>query len=495
MSPNLALCSRLGALLGADRIVTDDATIASRSHDYWLLDLQRRLHGVSPDQPLLVVQPHTEEDVSKLLSFANAEGLHIVPFGAGSGVCGGARPDKNDIVLDLSLMNRIIAINETALTVTVQPGMLGRDFEAALNARGYSMGHFPQSINLSSVGGWVATRASGQYSTKYGSIENMLVALNVVLADGTIVRTHDAPRSSTGPSLNELMLGSEGTLAVITEITYRIHPLPQKEAGQAFSFVDFHMGLQAIRKITRAGWQPALVRLYDESETVRHFGSAHKNSCVLLLLSEGPEALVDVELSECWRIAERDGGRPLGASLVDEWKENRFKIPDVNELAVSKGVVFDTIEISANWDRIDDLYDSVIRSLKSVPGIIAASAHSSHSYQQGSCLYFTFAVKKPHWLPRIIAGKLSFGHYSGFTSPADLSYVEQIYTDCWTRVMQATVDNGGSISHHHGIGKVRAGWLATEIGASGVDVLRAVKQALDPNGVLNRSTLIPGERP
>ncbi|CAN5309561.1 FAD-binding oxidoreductase [soil metagenome] len=493
MSPNLVLGSRLAALLGVDRIVTDRSIISSRSHDYWLLDMQRRLHGVAPDQPLLVVQPHNEDDVSKLLSFAHAEGLHIVPFGAGSGVCGGARPDKNDVVLDLSLMNRIIAINETALTVTVQPGMLGNDFEAALNARGYSMGHFPQSIYLSSVGGWVATRASGQYSTKYGSIEDMLVALNVVLADGTSVRSHNSPRSSTGPSLNELMLGSEGTLAVITEITYRIHPLPQKEAGRAFSFVNFHMGLQAIRKITRAGWQPALVRLYDESETTRHFGSAHKNSCVLLLLSEGPEALVDVELSECSRIAEHNGGKPLGATLVDQWKHNRFKVPDVNELAVSKGVVFDTIEISANWDRIDDLYDAVIRSLKSVPGIIAASAHSSHSYQQGSCLYFTFAAKKPHWLPRIIAGKLSFGHYSGFTSPADVSFVEQLYTDCWSRVMQATVDNGGSISHHHGIGKVRAGWLATELGASGVDVLRAVKHALDPNGVLNRSTLIPAE--
>ncbi len=494
MSQVHTLGSRLASLLGADRIVTDKPTIESRSHDYWLLDMQRRLHGVNTGQPLLVVQPHNEDDVCKLLSFAFAEGLHVVPFGAGSGVCGGARPTSDDIVLDLSLMNRIIKLSETALTVTVQPGMLGRDLEAALNARGYSMGHFPQSINLSSVGGWVATRASGQYSTKYGSIEDMLVSLNVVLADGTSVHTKNAPRSSTGPSLNELMLGSEGTLAVITEITYRIHPLPQKESGLAFAFTDFHAGMEAIRKIMRAGWQPALVRLYDASETARHFGSAHKNSCVMLLLSEGPEALVDVELAECARIAELDGGKPLGESLVTEWKSDRFKIPDVKDLAVSKGAVFDTIEISANWDRIDALYDAVIRSLRTMPGILAASAHSSHSYQQGTCLYFTFAAKKPHWLPRVVVGKLSFGKYSGFTSPSDVAFVEQLYNECWRRVMQATLDHHGSISHHHGIGKVRAGWLATELGASGVEVLNSVKRALDPRGVLNRNTLIPASQ-
>ncbi len=491
MSQTQQLGSRLATLLGADRIVTDTTVIDSRSHDYWLLDLQRRLHGVPSTEPLLVVQPQTHDDVCKLLSFAHAEELHVVPFGAGSGVCGGARPNRDDIVLDLSAMNRIIEINEAALTVTVEPGMLGRDFEAALNSRGYSMGHFPQSINLSSVGGWVATRASGQYSTKYGSIEDMLVALQVVLADGTSIRTKNAPRSATGPGLNGLILGSEGTLAVITEITYRIHPLPQKEAGEAFAFNGFHMGLQAIRKIMRAGWQPALLRLYDSSETVRHFGRAHANSCVLLVLSEGPDALVDVELAECSKIAEQNGGTALGDELVTHWKQNRFKIPDVKDLAIGKGIVFDTIEISANWDRIDDLYDAVMASLKTVPGIVAASAHSSHSYQQGTCFYFTFAAKKPHWLPRLIAGKVSFGLFNGFASPADLAFVERLYSECWDKVMQATVDHEGSISHHHGIGKVRAGWLATEIGVTGVEVLKLVKRALDPRNVLNRGTLIP----
>lgn len=485
-----SLGSRLATLLGDDRIVTDEKIIASRSHDYWLLDLQRRLHGVATETPAVVVQPLCHDDVSKLLAFAHSHGLHVVPFGAGSGVCGGARPTADEIVLDLSKMNRIVNLNEIALTVTVEPGMLGRDFEAALNARGYSMGHFPQSINLSSVGGWVATRASGQYSTKYGSIEDMLVSLHVVLADGTSVRTKDAPRSSTGPNLNELVMGSEGTLAVITEITYRIHPLPEKESGMAFSFADFHAGLTAIRQIMRAGWQPALVRLYDSSESLRHFGRAYKNSCVLLLAGEGPEALVDVELDQCGQIAQANGGTALGSALVDEWMDNRFQVPDVNDLAASKGVVFDTIEIAANWDHIDALYDAVIAELKSVPGIVAASAHSSHSYQQGTCLYFTFAAKKPRWLPRVIAGKLSLGRYCGFASPADLTFVEALYNGCWQKVMDATLANHGTISHHHGIGKVRAAWLATEIG-SGIDVLRRIKAALDPSNVLNPNTLIP----
>ena len=475
-------------LLGDSKVRVDGETLSSRSHDFWLLDFQRRLHGQPQEQPLCVVMAQSADDVVAVVRFAVENGIALVPYGAGSGVCGGARPGTEAIVLDVSRMNRLVSINEMALTVTVQPGMMGNQLEAALNQAGYSMGHFPQSINLSSVGGWVATRASGQFSTKYGGIEDMLVSLKGVLADGTLLETRNSPRTATGPSVNELMLGSEGTLAVLTELTFKIHPLPEKRAVRAFQFDSFAAGLNAIRLIMREGWKPALARLYDAAETKRHFAKeAARGTCVLLVLSEGPAALADAELAQCTRIAMAQGAVDIGEGPVRHWLEKRFNIPNLNELATEKGVVFDTIEVAANWDCIHAVYQDAVKRLKQIPGIVAASAHSSHSYQQGTCLYFTFAIKKPYWLWRQIARRVRL---ASFTQAEDLAAVEASYNAGWTAVMEATLANGGTISHHHGVGKVRMPWLRTELSLS-YPVLAAVKAALDPKGVLNPGTLFP----
>jgi alkyldihydroxyacetonephosphate synthase len=481
------LCAQLRALIGEDKVLTDSNELAARSHDFWLLDLQRRVHGGTHPLPLCVVQPETTADVSAVLSLANRERIPVVPFGAGSGVCGGAKPDENSIVMDMRKMTKVIKVNDNALTVTVQPGLLGSEFERLMNERGYSLGHFPQSIGLSTVGGWVATRASGQFSTKYGGIEDMLVCLKAVLADGSPVATSDVPRSSTGPNVNQLLLGSEGTLAVITELTFKIHPLPEKQAGSAFRFSDFHEGLGAIQAIMRAGWKPALVRLYDATETVRHFpefGGA--GASLLLVLSEGPAALVDAELSACRHICLMSGAPDVGDKPVNTWLENRFHVPDMVDLAENKGVIFDTIEVAANWDHIHDVYNGVISALRTVPGLLVGSAHSSHSYQQGTCLYFTFAVKKPYWMAGQIAQRIS--SLGRFNSPRHADVVARTYNECWQKVMEATLANHGTISHHHGIGKVRMPWVESELSLS-YRVLERIKHALDPNGILNPGTL------
>lgn len=494
------LKSQLQALLGEKKVHTGAEILSSRNHDYWLLDLQRRLHGEQGPLPLCVVQPESHAEVAAVVTFASRESLEVVPYGRGSGVCGGARPRNGALVLDLSNMSGILEINETNLTVTVQPGMLGSEFEEELNKRGYSMGHFPQSIALSSVGGWVATRASGQYSAKYGSIEDMLVCFKGVLADGSTIATKNIPRAAVGPDVNELILGSEGTLVVLTEVTFRIHTLPEKQTFAAFQFPTMRQGLEAIRLIRRAGWKPCLTRLYDGVETQRHFGGGHdipnpfnamkehKDGCMLLLASEGPAALADVEIAECSKIAELAGGTARGEGPVKHWLKVRFRIPNLVELAQDKGVVFDTIEVAANWDKVADLYDAVIASLKTVPGLMVASAHSSHSYDQGACLYFTFAVKKPYWLLRQVARRVTFKRYDGFASAGDAKVVERTYNDCWTKVMEATLANAGTISHHHGVGKVRLPWMKQEHALS-YQVLLKVKKALDPENVLNPGTL------
>jgi alkyldihydroxyacetonephosphate synthase len=478
--------TELRALLG-DKVKTDVSELTARSHDFWLLDMQRRLHGSSAPLPICVVAAECGDDVAIVLRFASAHNIPVVPYGAGSGVCGGAQGNAEAITLDLRSMNRILDINEKALTVTVEPGMLGSEFERRLNLRGYSMGHFPQSMQLSSVGGWVATRASGQYSNKYGNIEDMLVCLEGYLADGTHFSTRNAPRSATGPSVNELMLGSEGALAVITSITYKIHPLPEAQMMTAFQFDRFDDALDAIRLMMRSGWAPALTRLYDAAETKRHFqDSAKKGSCVLLFLSEGPRRLVQAEFEECSALAKVLGGVSLGEGPVRHWLERRFVIPDLNDLALNKGVVFDTIEVAGNWDVIGKVYNDAIAALNKVPGIVNASAHSSHSYAQGTCLYFTFAVKKPRWKRLQVARLL--GRKSAFASPSDLPAVEKLYEACWSAVMEAVVANGGTVSHHHGIGKVRMPWVEQELGSS-KRILDGVKDALDPAGILNPGTL------
>lgn len=481
----------LHSMLG-EKVLLGDADRAARSHDFWLLDMQRRLHGTNGPSPACVVVAETGDDVATVLRFATEHGIPVVPYGAGSGVCGGARASEGVITLDLRRMNRVLEINEVALTVTVEPGLLGNEFEAILNDAGYSMGHFPQSMRLSSVGGWVATRASGQFSTKYGNIEDMLVCLEGYLPDGTHFSTRNSPRTSSGPSVNELILGSEGTLAVITSITYKIHPLPQGQAMGAFEFATFEEGLEALRIIMREGWTPALARLYDAAETKRHFHKwARRGTCVLLLLSEGPQKLADLEFQECARICTEHDARVLGKPAVRHWLERRFDIPNLHDLATRKGVVFDTIEVAANWDRIGDLYRSAIAALQQIPGIANASAHSSHSYQQGTCLYFTFAVKKPKWVRKQIARLL--GVSDAFAKPEDLPVVEQLYERSWSAVMAAVVANGGTISHHHGIGKVRLPWVQRELGTT-LPILNTVKNAIDPAGILNPGTLFQNTR-
>jgi alkyldihydroxyacetonephosphate synthase len=362
-------------------------------------------------------------------------------------------------------MNRILALDETSLAVTVQPGMRGDAFEAALDRRGYSMGHFPQSIAVSSVGGWVATRASGQFSTRYGSIEDMLLGFEAVLASGEATRLRAVPRTATGPDLRTLFLGSEGTLGVLTELTLRVHPRPEHQRLASYAFPGMHGGLEAVRLTMRAGWRPAVLRLYDTVETARQFAAHVGEGCLLLAVCEGPRGGVEAEAAGVEAIARAAGGAACGEPPVAWWLEHRNVVPSW-ERFFEQGIVVDTIEVAASWAAVPRLYDGVLAALREVPELLVASAHSSHSYPQGTCLYVTFAIRA-----------------------ADLADGEAVYRRCWEQAMRATLAAGGTISHHHGIGRVRGPWLAEELG-SAYPLLRTLKQALDPNGILNPGVLV-----
>jgi alkyldihydroxyacetonephosphate synthase len=457
----------LASLLGEDVVRWDDDVLAQHSRDSWCLSVLRSMRGQLQTRPLCVVKPGTTAEIAAALRYANEHRLAVVPFGAGSGVCGGILPEAGSIVIDLRRMNRLIELNETALTARVQAGMMGNACEAALNERGYSMRHFPQSIDLSTVGGWVSTRAAGQYSTRYGNIEDIVLSLEAVLADGTIIRTPSGPRSAAGPDLRHVFLGAEGTLGIVSEVTLRTVPLPECSAAMAFSFASMHEGLEAIRRFVRAGWRPPVVRLYDAVETARLFpASSTTENSLLLLLSEGAADLVAAEERACTTICGQSGGQRSDPKAVEHWLEERNKVPSFESL-LEKGLVVDTIEVATTWDHIDALYDEVVAALKKVTGVVVASGHSSHSYAQGTNIYFTFAAYPP-----------------------EPQQAEATYLECWKQAMEATLRCHGTISHHHGIGRLRLSWMPRELGA-GLGVLRKIKDVLDPNGIMNPGVLFP----
>lgn len=459
----------LARIVGAEGAVWDEASLRAHQRDTWFLNVWRAQSGRLRNEPLCVVSPASTTEVAEVVRYALAQHLAVVPFGGGSGVCGAIEPAGHAVVVDMRRMDRLLELNETALYARVQAGKLGSAFEGELNAAGYSAGHFPQSIALSTVGGWVATRAAGQYSTRYGNIEDMVVALEVVLPDGRVMRTKTAPRFATGPDLRHLFLGAEGTLGIVTEVTMKIFPRPESVLLQSFSFSEMEMGLEAIRHVLRQGWRPAVVRLYDAVETARHFPALSTGSnCLLLVISEGPGALVAAEAAAVAGLCAATGGEAHGPGPVQQWLAERNNVPTF-ESFIEKGLVVDTIEVSAPWDRIGTLYRAVIAALRAVPGMLVASGHSSHSYPQGTNIYFSFAAR-----------------------PETAEQSEATYLDCWRAAMEATLQSGGSIAHHHGIGRIRRAWLAHELG-EGLEVLRALKRALDPAGIMNPGTLLPDE--
>jgi alkyldihydroxyacetonephosphate synthase len=465
----MSLIDRLRAELG-DRVRTDEATLTSHQRDSWVVselhDLEQRPFG----RPLAVVEPTTTEQVASAIRLCREERTAIVPFGGGSGVCGAIVVPDGAVVLATRGLDGLIELDDGNLTARFRAGTNGLQAEQQVQQQGLTIGHWPQSIALSTVGGWVATRAAGQFSTAYGNVEDVLLALEAVLPSGEILRTRETPRASAGPDLRQLLMGSEGTLGVITEVTFSLRPLPEASRGQAFHFARFHAGIEPMRRILRDGWRPPVVRLYDERESARHFSDAcPEGRAMLILLHEGPAALVDAQLAAVARLCEAEGGRVADSSAVDHWLENRNHVPGFRSF-LEKGIVLDTIEVACTWDKVGALYDRVTGSLSEVPGILLASSHSSHSYRSGTNLYFTFLAR-----------------------PEDPAAMEATYRECWQRTIDATAQLGGGIAHHHGIGRVRRDALGLEIGQTGVALLRELKRALDPDGLFNPGALLPPE--
>jgi alkyldihydroxyacetonephosphate synthase len=437
--------------------------VAEASRDWWPLALHWALAGQVPRLADVVVRPTTTEEVARVLQVCNHARLPLTVTGGRSGVCGAAVPVFGGVVLDATALSGIVEVDAVSGIVEVLSGTFGPDLEDELrNAHGLSVGHFPQSFDLATVGGWVASRGAGQYSTRYGKIEDMVVGMEAVLADGTVVRTGGAPAAAAGPDLTQMFVGSEGTLAVITRVWLRTHPIPTHERRAAYAFGSFADGIEACRHILQSGATPAVLRLYDAAESQRGQGG-DGSQCMLLVLDEGHVELVDATMSIVEHCSLGAGAETMDELLVDAWMGHRNDTSALQGLT-RKGFVVDTMEIAAPWSRLDELFDQVRSAMMAVPHARAATCHLSHSYADGACLYFTFAA----------------------TPPAQ--EVESTYVALWDAGQRAVLASGGNLSHHHGIGVNRGRFMAEALG-SAYGVLAAVKSALDPNGIMNPGKL------
>lgn len=458
VQPDDQLIARLVAIC---ETLTSEAAAAEASRDWWPLAMHWSLAGQVPQRAGALCRPTSTEHVAAILRECAAARVPVTAAGGRSGVSGASIPVFGGVILDLSAMQGLIDVDPVAGVVEVWAGTFGPQLENELRERwAMTVGHFPQSFDIATVGGWVACRGAGQYSTRYGKIEQIVAGLEVVLADGTVVRTGHGPAAAMGPDLTQLFVGSEGTLGIVTRVWLRAHPVPTHERRAAYAFGDFIAGIEACRVILRRGATPAVLRLYDKVETQRsHSGDG--SQCALLVLDEGDINLVEATMG----VIEDECAAALPASdeLVERWLVHRNDTQALQDLT-RKGFVVDTMEIAAPWSRLPAIYSDACAALVGVPHARVASCHLSHSYLDGACLYFTFAASPP---------------------PDE---IEATYVAMWDAGQRAVLAAGGNLSHHHGIGLNRARFMAEAMGPS-LAALQAVKDALDPRGILNPGKL------
>lgn len=444
-----------GAVLHGDEVTT--------SYDWSPAALLRRRAGIE-DPPADVVRPSSTEEVAILLEWAAKTGTPLVPAGGRSGVAEAIRAEGM-VVVDTVLLDGLSEVDEKSRLLTAGAGVTGPSLRSRL-APAWTLGHEPQSIEISTVGGWVATKACGQLSARYGGIEALVAGLVAVLPGGKVVRSKTVPRRAVGPDVASLMIGSEGTLGIVTEATLRVSPAPSERADRCIRFEHMSDGVAACRAITQSELRPTVVRLYDTEDSMI-FLRNHSDEApgpLLLLSFEGASAHARADRAE-----ELAGGTEGEAGLTSHWWEHRNDaVVEFRRLLAGEGLlgphgIVDTMEVSGTWTLLREFYHSMKEALSAEADLVGC--HLSHVYPDGACLYFTL----------------------GSACSSDDEAAERLER-WWSTGMRACLDAGGSISHHHGIGRLKAPWLEEELGGW-YDVLAAVKRAIDPQRIMNPGAL------
>lgn len=466
------LRAELVRIVGDDGLRTDEQARLSHAGGKSTTDLLRRRAGDAAFAPAAVVLPADGEQVAAVLERCAEQRVAVVPFGGGTSVVGGVEPDAGGfdtvLALDLRSLDRLLELDTESGTATVQAGLRGPEAEALLGERGYTLGHFPQSFEHATIGGYAAARSSGQASAGYGRFDDMVVRLTVATPQGTL-QLGRAPASAAGPDLRALFLGSEGALGVITEVTVRVRRKPSETAYAAWSFPDFAAGAAALRTLAQEDALPTVARLSDEVETGLNLATAHDlgaqapaGGCLLVTVAErGPRH------EQLLRDA---GGTPLGPEPAQAWERGRFHSPYLRDALLDVNAMAETLETACVWAQLQASYtavrDALTETLQAVGATPLVMCHISHVYPTGASLYFTVVCAR---------GEDPIGRWHEAKRAAN----------------DAIAAAGATITHHHGVGLDHRAWMAEEVGELGVHVLRAVKSTVDPAGVLNPGKLIP----
>lgn len=453
----------LAELLPEATVTTDGDVLEQHAGDWSSLSLLRAQRGALTP-PAGVLCPSSAADVAMALQWASSNGVTVVAGGGRSGVSGGVVTHGGELVIDLRSLHRVLGLDEVSGIVRVEAGILGTDLEAWLNEHGYTLGHFPQSVALSTVGGWIAARAAGQLSSGYGAVEDFLVALTAALPDGTLATSRLAPRTAAGIQLHRLFLGSEGTLGVVTEAWLRVRRAPAARHFASLAFSTFAGGLEAVRRMAQGRALPDAVRVYDESDTMIHFGSFDPApaGCTAVLVTEGDDGAARDRLDRALRAG---AGSALEQDLAGHWWKHRNDAASTYKQVLSgellgADVAADTIEVAAIWSLVDPVYNAVREALSRHSE--AVGCHCSHAYETGCALYFTFVLRATDR--------------------------EAALRQAWHDALDAVVDAGGTMTHHHGVGQLKNAWLARELGGF-APYLGRVQRAFDPEGIMNPRTL------
>ncbi len=477
-----AQIAALTAIVGAGNEAHDDYSRVKYSSGKMVEEILELRSGVVREVSDLVLHPRHKEDVAEIVRYCNAERIPVTVYSGGSSCNFGCRPMKGGVSLVMSThMNQLLEINELNQTARVQPGMFGPAYEKALNEapqrfacrRRFTGGHFPQSFEYSTVGGWVVTLGSGQASSYYGDACDIVFAQEYVTPNGSF-KTLEFPASATGPKVNDIMKGSEGTFGILVEVTMKIFRfMPENRARFALMFPSWKAAVNASREVMQAEFgRPAVFRISDAEETERGLklfgipalaekylalrGMVPMERCLCMGTVEGDPDYTKLVARKVRQIARRHGALSLGAYAVRKWEKTRYTEPYMREDLNDYGIVIDTLEAGVTWDNLHRLHDAVRSVVKSRPGTMCMT-HASHFYPQGTNLYFIFL------------GRMQLGEFRPFLNA----------------IIDAMVSHGGSLSHHHGVGRLLAPWMETTLGHEQMGVLRALKQHFDPNNIMN----------
>lgn len=470
----------LAAIVGTDYCRVTDHDRLLRAGGKSTLDLLRRKDSGVQDAPDAVLLPGDEDAVEQVLRYCSAHGIAVVPFGGGTSVVGGLDPLRGEfaavVSLDLRRFNRLLELDDVSGEAELQAGVTGPQAELLLGERGFSLGHFPQSFEFATIGGFAATRSSGQDSAGYGRFNEMIRGLRVVTPVG-VLDLGRAPASAAGPDLRQLLIGSEGVFGVITQVRLQVHRVPEAVRYEAWSFPDFPTGAAALRAVIQQGTGPTVVRLSDEAETGVNLATTEAigdkqltGGCLAITMFEGSPAHAESRHAETRAVLTAQGGTSLGEEPARAWERGRYGAPYLRDSLLAAGALCETLETATTWSKIPTVKAAVTQALTAAlaesgtPALVLC--HISHVYPTGASLYFTVvAGQRGNPLAQWRAAKAAASH--------------------------AIMTTGATITHHHAVGADHRPWMAEEVGELGVQLLRAAKATLDPAGILNPGKLIP----